>query len=65
MNGEEIELYKFDPDAENAKRARETGTMQMNGFSLPVVYNERLNVALAGHDEHPQKEELEEIFPDI
>jgi len=65
VNGEEIELYKFDPKSDNAKRAKETGTMQVNGWSFPAVYNEKLDVALIRHDEHPQGDKIKRVFEDI
>jgi hypothetical protein len=71
VEGEEIELYKFDPDSddektrENIKSAKTTGTMKMEGFSFPVIYNESIDVALMRYDEHPKRDEIIEVFKSI
>ncbi|GAH29557.1 unnamed protein product [marine sediment metagenome] len=71
VEGEEIELYKFDPDSddektrENIKSAKTTGTMKMEGFSFPVIYNESIDVALTRYDEHPKRDEIVEVFKSI
>ncbi len=65
VNGQEIELYKYDPAAENAIRARENGKVKKNELALPAVYNEQLNMVLIWHDVHSDGEKIKSVFENL
>ncbi len=70
-------LLKFAPASERAKEAKETGSLQFEvkderlrehvgpTATLTVLYNETLNVALMGHEDHPQSYKLKRVFENI
>lgn len=66
VEGEEIELYMFDPAAadsetlEQLESAKTKGQMSMSGFVFPVTMNG--NIMLTRYDEHSEKERIIEAF---
>jgi hypothetical protein len=75
VDEEEIEIYLYDPTSDkpltqkNIKKAKTEGTMVVEGFEnfppFPVIYNENINVALFGYDEHSNGNEIVKVFKSI
>jgi hypothetical protein len=66
INGSQIELYLYDLNLADddvkkfIKNARSTGELNLLGTPVPVVMNG--NVLLTGHDAHPDKDKIIEVF---
>ncbi len=66
IEGEQIELYLFDPETaddetlRNLQDAQSIGKFSAFGFSFPVVMNG--DIMLTRYDEHTQKDRIIKIF---
>ncbi|KNF08572.1 hypothetical protein CLPU_6c00580 [Gottschalkia purinilytica] len=66
VDGELIEIYEYDLNnlSDEAKKSVEQakkGTVNMSGFNLPCVWNEK-GIAMFRVEEHSQKDKIVEIF---
>ncbi len=65
LNGEEVELYEYDPDSKaeltiaSLKTAKD-GYIDMVGTKINVTLNG--NIVLANYDNHPDKDKIVELF---
>ena len=66
VEGEQIELYLFDPETANEETlanledARSVGKFSMSGFSFSVIMNG--NILLTRYGEHSEKDRILEVF---
>ena len=60
LNGANVEFYLYEPDSVDLKTIQEKAQYNMEGFVFPAIANG--NIVLMGHDEHPDKDKIEELF---